>query len=91
MNVAVCYLKVFQVLFQTGVPNLWTAEPRLDSLEGWTNSPGVATGSVKAPGPVPIQVLLQQVEEKTDHLLGLPGRERQIGRPGDSGEGRHRE
>ena len=29
MNVAVCYLKVFQVLFQTGVPNLRTAEPRL--------------------------------------------------------------
>ena len=79
------------VLFWTCVLTLWMTEHQLDSLEGWTNSPGVATGSVKAPGPVPIQVLLQQVEEKTDHLLGLPGRERQKGRPGDSGEGRHRE
>ena len=37
---------VFQVLFWTGVPTLWTAEPQLDSLEGWTNSLGMATGSV---------------------------------------------
>ena len=60
----------FQVLFQTSVPTLWTAESQLDSLEGQTNSPGMATGTGKAPGPVPSQVLPQEVE--TDHLLGAP-------------------
>ena len=32
----------------------------------------MATGSRKAPGPVPSQVLPQRVEEETDHLLGAP-------------------
>ncbi|MXQ80108.1 hypothetical protein E5288_WYG013740 [Bos mutus] len=36
---------VFRVLFWTSIPTLRMAEPRLDSLEGWTNSPGMATGS----------------------------------------------
>ena len=79
---------VFWVLFWTRVLTLWMTEHQLDSLEGRTNSPGVATGSVKAPGPVPSQVLPQQVEEEADHLLGLPGREHQTGKPGDSGKGR---
>ena len=48
------------------------AEPQMDSLEGRTNSPGMATGSGKTPGPVPSQVLPQWVEEETDHLLGAP-------------------
>ena len=61
------------------------AEPQLDSLEGWTNSPGMATGSGKTPGPVPSQVLPQWVEEETDHLLELPGREEQLTKPADSG------
>ena len=63
---------VFQVLFQTSVPTLWTAESQLDSLEGQTNWPGMATGLGKTLGPVPSQVLPQLVEEKTDHLLGAP-------------------
>ena len=63
---------VFQVLFWTGVPTLWTAEPQLDSLEGWTNSPGTVTGSGKALGPVPSEVLPQWIEEETDHPLGAP-------------------
>ena len=29
MNEEVCHLTVFWVLFQTSVPTLWTAEPRL--------------------------------------------------------------
>ena len=80
---------VFWVLFWTSVPTLQKAEPRLDSLEGWANSPGMATGSDKTLGPVSSQVLPQQVEEEADHLLGLPGREHQIGRTGNSGEGRY--
>ena len=32
----------------------------------------MATGSGKAPGPVPSQVLPQRVGEETDHLLGVP-------------------
>ena len=60
------------VLFHTGVLTLWTAEPQLDSLEGWTNSPGMATGSGRAPGPVPSQVLPQRVEEEADLLIGAP-------------------
>ena len=63
---------VFQVLFQTSVPTLWTAKSQLDSLEGWTKSPGMATGSGKALGPVPSQVLPQRIKEETDHLLGAP-------------------
>ena len=59
----------------TGVPTLQTAKPQVDSLEGWTNSPGMATGSGKAPEPVPSQVLPQRVEEETDHLLGAPRKE----------------
>ena len=47
-------------------------KPQLDSLEGWTNSPGMATGSGKAPGPVPSQGLPQWVGGETDHLLGAP-------------------
>ena len=66
------HLIVFWVFFQTRVPILWMAEPRLDSLEGRTNSPGMATRSGKAPGPVPSQVLPQQVQKETDHLLGAP-------------------
>ena len=65
-------LTVLQALFWTGVLTLWTAELQLDSLEGHTNSPGMATGSGKALGPVPIEVLPQWVEEETDHLLGAP-------------------
>ena len=61
-----------RVLFRTGVLTLGTDKPWLDSLEGWTNSPGMATGSGKAPGPVPSQVLPQQVQKETDHLLGAP-------------------
>ena len=57
---------------QTSVLTLWTARPQLYSLEGQTNSPGMATESGKAPGPVPSQVLPQQLEEETDHLLGAP-------------------
>ena len=56
----------------TGVPTLQTAKPQVDSLEGWTNSPGMATGSGKTPGPVLSQVLPQWVEEEIDHLLGAP-------------------
>ena len=63
---------VFQFLFQTNVPILRTDEAQLDYLESRTNSPGMATGSQKAPGPVPSQVLPQRVEEQTDHLLGAP-------------------
>ena len=63
---------VIWVLFQTSVLTLQIAEPRPDSLEGGTNSPGMATGSGKAPEPVPSQVLPQRVEEETDHLLGAP-------------------
>ena len=72
MNKEACRLTVFRGLFQTGVLTLQTAESQLDSLEGWTNSPGLATGSGKAPGPVPSQVLPQWVEVETDHLLGAP-------------------
>ena len=71
-NEEACHLMVFQVLCHTGVPTPWTAGSQLDSLEGWTNPPGVATGSGKAPGPVSSQVLPQWVEEETDHLLGVP-------------------
>ena len=38
------HLMVFRVLFPAGVLTLRMAEPWLDSLEGWTNSPGTATG-----------------------------------------------
>ena len=62
---------VFWVLFQTSVLTFQTAKPRLDSLEGRNNSPGMATGSGKATGLVSSQVLPQRVEE-TDHLLGAP-------------------
>ena len=78
------HVTVFRVIFWTSVPTLRMAKPRLDSLEGWTNSPGLATGSGKAPGPVPSQVLPQWVEVETDHLLGAPRKEHQIGRTGDS-------
>ena len=71
-NTEVRPLTVFRVFFRTSVPILWTAEIRLDSLEGRTNSPGMATGSGKALGPVPSQVLPQQVEEEIDYLLGAP-------------------
>ena len=47
----------------------------------------MATGYGKAVGLVPSQDLPQWVEEETDHLLGLPGREHQIGRTVDLGEG----
>ena len=72
MNKEACRLTVFRGLFQTGVLTLQTAESQLDSLEGWTNSPGMATGSGKAPGPVPSHVLPHRVGEETDHLLGVP-------------------
>ena len=32
----------------------------------------MATGSGKAPGPLPSHVLPQRVGEETDHLLGAP-------------------
>ena len=89
MNKETCHLPVFQVLFQTGVLTLRTAKTRPDSLEGQTNSPGMAIGYCKALGLVPSQDLPQRVEEETDHLLGLTGREHQIERPGDLGEARH--
>ena len=41
-------------------------------MEEQTISPGIATGSGKAPGPVPSQVLTKKVEEEADHLLGAP-------------------
>ena len=64
---------VFSVLFWNGALTLWMAEPWPDSLKGQTNSPGMATGSGKGLGPVPSQeVLIQCVEEETDHLLGAP-------------------
>ena len=67
------YLMVFSVLFWNGALTLWMAEPWPDSLKGQTNSPGMATGSGKGLGPVPSQeVLIQCVEEETDHLLGAP-------------------
>ena len=47
----------------------------MDSLEGQTNSPGMATESGKVLGPVPSQFLPQRVEEETDHLLGAPRKE----------------
>ena len=75
MNEEVHHLMVIWVLFQTSVLTLQIAEPRPDSLEGGTNSPGMATGSGKAPEPVPSQVLPQRVEEETDHLLGAPRKE----------------
>ena len=56
-------------------PDSQMAEPQMDSLEGRTNSPGMATGSGKVPGPGPSQFLLQQLEEETDHLLGAPRKE----------------
>ena len=72
MSEEVHHLKVFRVLFHTGFLTLRTAEPQLDSLEGWTSSPGMATGSGKAPGPVPSQVLPQRVEEEAHLLIGAP-------------------
>ena len=62
----------FLVLFRTSVLTLRIARPQLYSLEGRTESPGMVTGSGKALGPVPSQVLPQWVEEETDHLLGAP-------------------
>ena len=47
----------------------------MDSLEGQTNSAGMATESGKVLGPVPSQFLPQRVEEETDHLLGAPRKE----------------
>ena len=73
-NEEACRLMVFRVLFQTGVPTLQMAEPQMDSLEGRTNSPGMATESGTVLGPVPSQFLPQRVEE-TDHLLGAPRKE----------------
>ena len=63
---------VFWVLFPTGVPTLRMTEHQLNSLEEQTNSPGMATESGKVLGPVPSQVLPQQEEEETDHLLEAP-------------------
>ena len=68
----VCHQTVLRVLFQTGVPILRMAKPRLDPLEGWASSPGTATGSGKALGPVPSQALPQWVEEEADLLIGAP-------------------
>ena len=59
MNEEEHHSMVLQVLFWTGVLTLWTAEPQLDLLEGQTSSPGMATGSGKALGPVPSEVLPQ--------------------------------
>ena len=72
MNGEARHLTVFQVLFPISVLTLQMAKPLRDSLEGRTNSLGMATGSGKAPDPVPSQVLPQRVKEKTDHLLGAP-------------------
>ena len=44
--------------------------------------PGMATGYSKALGLLPSQDLPQRVEEETDHLLGLPGRQHQTGELG---------
>ena len=83
-------MTVFPELFWTGVLTLPMAKSRPESLEGATNSPGMATGSGKALGPVPSQVLPQWAEEeRLITSLELPGREQQLRKPGDSGEGRH--
>ena len=60
MNEEVHHLMVIRVLFQTSVLTLQTVEPQLYSLEGRTHSLGMATGSGKALGPVPSQVLPQR-------------------------------
>ena len=80
---------VFWVLFWTGVSTLWTIEPRPGSLEGRTNSPGMATGSAKAPGPLPSQAYPSGWKRKLITTWELPGREQQLRKPGDLGEGRH--
>ena len=54
-------MTVLRVLFPTGVLTLQMAKPLLDSLEGWTNLLGMATGPGKAPGPVTSRVLPQQI------------------------------
>ena len=72
MNGEARHMTVLRVLFPTGVLTLQMAKPLLDSLEGWTNLLGLATGSGKAPGPVPSQVLPQRVEEEADLLIGAP-------------------
>ena len=72
MNGEARHLTVFQVLFPISVLTLQMAKPLRDSLEGRTNSLGMATGSGKAPDPVPSQVLPQQTEDESDHLLGAP-------------------
>ena len=72
MNGEARHLTVFQVLFPISVLTLQMAKPLRDSLEGRTNSLGMATGSGKAPDPDPSQVLPQQTEDESDHLLGAP-------------------
>ena len=74
---------VFWILFWTGILSLHMAEPWLDSLEGWTNSPVKTPQQGKAPGPVPSHVLPKWVEEEIDHLL-----EQQLGKSGNYAEGR---
>ena len=61
MNGEARHMTVLRVLFPAGVLTLQTAKPLLDSLEGRTNLLGMATGSGKAPGPVPSRVLPQQI------------------------------
>ena len=82
-------MMVFPELFWPSVLTLPMAKSRLESLEGLTDSPGMATGSGKALGPVPSQVLPQWAEEeRLITSLELPGREQRLRKPGNSGEGR---
>ena len=87
MNEQAHRLTVLRVLFWTSVWTLQMAEPQLHSLEGQTNSPGMPQDKVRPRGQSLGRNLFQWVEEEIDHLLGLPGREHQIGRPGDLGKG----
>ena len=70
-NKEACHLMVFPVLFQISILTLRTAETQLNSLEGRTNPPGMATGSGEAPGQSPVR---SYSNWETHHLRGAPGK-----------------